>query len=105
MYPMKPYFCPQCGNDYSAAECLDEGGLRRCPACVRPRVLLAGHILIAIGLLILFGSTMILPPYVPAAGIMIGGALCITGLVRTIRRRRRRREHDGDDEFDPDDDY
>lgn len=85
---MSSYYCPQCGENFESSECLDEGGILRCPNCIRPRVLVRGRILVAVGLILLMASTQIFPPYVPALGILVGGGLCIMGFIRGIRRRR-----------------
>jgi DNA-directed RNA polymerase subunit RPC12/RpoP len=96
---MDMYFCPRCGQRYEADECLDEGGLLRCPQCRTPRVLVAGRILIATGLVIAMLSAMIFPPFVIIGGVVLGGALCVTGLARSIRQRRAGRRSDLEDSY------
>jgi len=75
---------------------------------VEPRVLIQGRLLVVGGMLALFVSTFTLGPYIPVLGILIGGGLCLTGLIRALRRRRLRTgleaelsEEESNDEDDP----
>jgi DNA-directed RNA polymerase subunit RPC12/RpoP len=83
---MNLYFCPRCGGNFSSAECRQEGELLRCPDCPDTRVLMRGRGLVAVGLVVLFVTTQVLPPYAPVIGILVGGGLCVTGMVRSIRQ-------------------
>ncbi len=114
---MDLYFCPRCGGNFSGADCKQEGELLRCPVCTDVRVMMRGRGLVAVGLVILFVTTQVFLPYAPVLGILVGGGLCITGMVRGVRQRmakkRSEREtipylilreepNDGDDEEGPD---
>jgi len=87
------YYCPKCGGSFDASACIEQGELLRCPECPTIRVKLRGSFLVALGLLILFVCTQIMVPYVPTMGILIGGGLCTTGIIRSIRHRQARRKN------------
>jgi hypothetical protein len=53
--------------------------------------MMRGRGLVAVGLVILFVTTQVLPPYAPAIGILVGGGLCVTGLIRSIRQHLARK--------------
>ncbi len=88
---MDLYFCPRCGGNFNSAECHREGELLRCPDCPDTRVMMRGRGLVAVGLVILFITTQVLPPYAPAIGILVGGGLCVTGMIRSIRQHKARK--------------
>ena len=101
---MNTYFCPNCGRNYDAEDCIEQGELLRCPQCPDYRVMMRGRMLTAFGLLILCVATQVAFPFVLTAGILVGGALCITGMIRSfrqIRARRRHRDEEGEDEDRP----
>ena len=85
---MDMYFCPNCGQTFQADECIEEGELLRCPNCLKPRVLINGRILITIGMILLMLTMTITLPYVWLGGIVLAGALCMTGAVRVFRQRK-----------------
>lgn len=93
------YFCPRCGQSYDSSQCIEDGSLLRCPRCRTSRVLMRGRNLIGLGVIIAMGASLVQPPYVYVTGIVLGGALCVTGLVRSIRQRRARRRSELDDSY------
>ena len=106
---MDAYFCPKCGESFEASECREINSSLQCPYCVNSRVVLRGRMLVALGLAIAFGAAMVPVGYITALGVMIGGGLCITGFIRSLRQRRvrgKQRELDESDfpfEDEPDD--
>jgi len=97
---VKVYFCPRCGQSYDSSECIDQGSLLRCPQCPGSRVMMTGRTFTGLGLIIAFLSSFVFSPYpyVIVPGIMVGGGLVLTGLVRSLRQRRARRRFDDDED-------
>ena len=84
---MEIYFCPRCGGTFDANSCIERGEFLLCPECVDFRVKVRGRFIVAVGILILFAAPLVPVAYVQAAGILIGGGLCVMGMVRSIRKR------------------
>lgn len=93
---MKMYFCPRCGQDYDASQCMEDGSLLRCPQCNKPRVLMRGSSCIALGLVLAIAATAIPHPYVRVMGNVLAGGIILTGAARSVRQRWARRAFDDD---------
>ena len=89
---MDAYFCPQCGESFEASDCREVNSTLQCPYCMNSRVILRGRILVALGLAIAFGAAMVPVSYLTTLGVLVGGGLCVTGLIRSLRQRRIRRK-------------
>jgi DNA-directed RNA polymerase subunit RPC12/RpoP len=104
---MQTYFCPKCGRSLNESECDEqEDAFLHCPYCYNSRVIWRGRIIVAIGLTITFGLSLVPIAYVQTLGIVIGGALCVTGFTRFLRQRKaqkRLRDDDYEDNYDDDD--
>jgi hypothetical protein len=78
---------------------VENNSFLRCPDCPKVRVIWRGRVLVTAGLLIAFSGTLLPVPYITTLGVVIGGGLCVTGFVRSLRQRwllNRLREDESD---------